>query len=92
MEEHVHCCICYKAIATETIDEPGLPRPVEIHLVDQHRAMMPAPGALAPIVMQRPCCDVCFALLQDQERLAKSRSRLVTAPAGAVPPMMRPGG
>ena len=83
MEDHVHCSVCYHPLPTTKLVD-GEVQAIPVKSVNQQRVVM-APQGLVSIAMQRPCCDKCFQDVVDQERLQASRSKIVVAPAGAVP-------
>jgi hypothetical protein len=85
IDDHCHCCLCYHPIVTTKVLEDGTVQAVPFKTVNQARLIMSAPGQFAMIQLTRPACNACFKGLEDQERLEASRSRLVVAPAGAIP-------
>lgn len=85
MEDHVHCCVCGRAIALTERADGGTITEVVPAMVTQGRLVPTAvEGQVVAALFERPACAACVATVREQEALERSRSRLV------VPGQSRP--
>ena len=93
IEPHVHCCVprCERTIATQFIDEEGLPQTAEIDVVDkQELVMQKLPDGRTQIIAldtPRPICESCLAEAKARAHEAEKKARVeaILRPGIAVP-------
>jgi hypothetical protein len=65
--------------------EDGSVQAVPFKTLKQARAFIHPPEGLMQAMLERPACDECHQKIEDSERLAASRSKLMVAQPGMIP-------